>query len=342
MKFEKCYLYFQIDKTVMIIGGNIPKTQGVEIMNLHIDGGICSQPANFANEVNFADGAVAAYINEMVLLCGGDVLLQRCLGYDFDHQTWKYLDFSLLEERIESDGLSWDGRHWMIIGGRSASNLPSSTSDVFNSTENNFASGPIWPVNFWGHCAVVINKTSGFIVGGKNTDAFIRSAYVMTLETGYWLWVGNLNHDRIGHVCGVLKHGSFDEIVVAGGMDQLAIEVFSFLVNKWRVLKTELPHQFNKAVAISYENSFVIIGGEHFGSCPIKPSECHSSKYIYSFNVENYDLEIRHSTMQTNRGNHLVVSLPKTEMCSKICSNCAGMGICIVSLYNLNLNIFVI
>ena len=84
---------------------------------------------------------------------------------------------------------------------------------------------------------------------------------------------------------------------------------------KWRVLNAYLPHRMNSAFAIAYGNSFVIIGGDHFGTCPIKPSECHSSKYIYAFNEESYDLEIRSSTMQTNRGNHLVVSLPRNGMC---------------------------
>ena len=313
-----------LDEIIMVIGGNSLQAPAVEILNLQYDDGICSQPANFDSEINFADGAVAAYINDMVLLCGGQILLDKCLGYDFDQQTWNQLYFSLLEERIEGAGLVWDYNNWMIIGGKSESGIATSTTEKYNNTENEFVIGPLWPIALWGHCTVVINATAGFIVGGKNSEMFVRSSYVMIWQTGYWLWVGSLNYDRIGHTCGVIKHESFNEIVIAGGIDQFTIEVFSLTKMKWRVLKTVLPHRMNSASAISYGNSFVIIGGGHFGTCPIKASECHSSKYIYTFNKESYDLEIRSSTMRTNRGNHLVVSLPRNDMCSKFCSGCQG------------------
>ena len=321
---QKSSNLLNLDKIIMVIGGNSPQTPAVEILNLHIDDGVCSQPANFDIEINFADGAVAAYANDMVLLCGGEILLQRCIGYDFDQQTWNYLYSSLLEERIEAAGLAWDYNKWMIIGGKSESGIATSTTEKYNNVGNKFVIGPLWPIALWGHCAVVINDTAGFIVGGKNDDMFVRSSYVMILQTGYWLWVGNLNYDRNGHTCGVIKHQSFNEIVIAGGLDQFEIEVFSLATMKWRVLNAYLPHRMNSASAIGYGNSFVITGGGHFGSCPLRPSECHSSKYIYTFDKESYDLRIMSSTMKTQRGNHLVVSLPRNDMCSKKCSGCLG------------------
>ena len=308
----------------MVIGGNPPQTNNTEILNLHVNGGICSQPANFEGDRKFADGAVTAYANDMVLLCGGAFLLHKCLGYDFDEQTWSQMDFTLREERIEANGLAWENQNWMIIGGKSESGLATSTSDIFNNAENEFSKGPLWPLTFWGHCAVVINETAGFVAGGKNNEMFVRSSYVMTLETGYWNWIGALNYDRVGHVCGVLRHDSFSEIIAAGGMDQLSMEVYSFSTRTWSILNAKLPHELNRAAAITYGDSFAILGGQHIGTCPIKPSECHSSKYIYIFDKTEYILKIRSNTMETYRGNHQIVSIPKQEMCSRKCSDCPG------------------
>ena len=308
----------------MVIGGNPPQTNNTEILNLHVDGGICSQPANFQGDRKFADGAVTAYANNMVLLCGGEFLLHRCLGYNFDKQAWQQMDFTLREARIEANGLAWANQYWTIIGGKSETGLASSTSDSFNDIEKEFTKGPLWPLTFWGHCAVVINETTGFVAGGKNNEMFVRSSYVMTLETGYWNWIGALNYDRVGHVCGILRHYSFNEIIIVGGMDQLAIEVYSFSTKNWRVLDAKLPHEINRAAAIAYENSFAILGGQHIGICPIKRSECHSSKYIYIFDKTHYGLKIRSNTMETYRGNHQIVSIPKQQMCSKKCLGCPG------------------
>ena len=91
-----------------------------------------------------------------------------------------------------------------------------------------------------------------------------------------------------------------------------------------------MTYTIHRAASSRYGSSFVVVGGEHLGSCPFKLSECVASKYIYFFehnNKTSSSWKIRDHSMDSFRKGHLVVTMPdetSKRMCSKKCQNCTG------------------
>ena len=159
----------------------------------------------------------------------------------------------------------------------------------------------------------------------------MRSAYILAFADGYWTWVGNMNFDRSGHVCGMTAadpEGKEEDtlVITAGGKGVLEVELFSLREGVWR-MGPMLPHKLDRAKGYQMGRDLLIIGGFHLGVCPVHFTECFSSKYIYEFTMTEW--KRRNHTMALSRGQHSVIGIPKTitkHVCSKLCFKCPGTG----------------
>ena len=128
-----------------------------------------------------------------------------------------------------------------------------------------------------------------------------------------------------GHVCGKSISGNENIIIIAGGRNVLEIELLSLSSRKW-IDGPMLPHELDRAASLQIGESFLVIGGLHLGDCPIKLTECFSSKYIYSLNNFTEWRRVQ-TTMSISRGQHVVIPIPRTiiqSACSKLCPTCPG------------------
>ena len=180
----------------MALGGNPELKSNVEFLDVAAEIGICTKPADFPNGKDLGMGAVGAFVNGMPIVCGGTEGGRECHGYKFDSQSWLKLPFLMLVEREGAAGIKMKNESWIVIGGRSKIKEAFATSEVL--INNDFSTGPLWPLHFWGHCSLSINDTHGFIAGGENERNFIRSSFVLEYKTGFWDWIADSNFDRSG------------------------------------------------------------------------------------------------------------------------------------------------
>ena len=306
----------------MALGGNPDLKSDVELLDVSPEGGICTKPADFSDGKDLGLSAVGAFIDGMPTVCGGIEGGRECHGYGFDIQSWLKLPFLMLIEREEAAGIMIKNGSWIIICGRTKTGEALSTSEIL--VNQAFHIGPLWPLHFWGHCSLSINDTHGFIAGGRNELNFIRTTFELEYKSGIWHWVADINFERSGHVCGKLESTS-ELIVVAGGRNLLEVEILSLSTRKW-IKGPMLPHEMDKAASLQFEDDFFIVGGLHLGDCPIKLTECFSSKYVYRLDnfTEWKRIDI---SMDISRGQHVVIAIPDENIgtaCSKLCPTCPG------------------
>ena len=293
----------------MAMGGNSELKSSVEIFDVSPEGGTCTKPADFPDGRDLGKGSVGSFFNEMPTVCGGLEGGRECHGYDFGRQTWTKLPFLMLKYREKAAGVVVRNDSWIIFGGRLPSGSALSDSEVLK--EGKFHPSSLWPIEFWGHCIVGFNETHSFVAGGRNENAFIRSSYMFLAARSYWTWVANMRYERSGHVCGITKSGISGrrEIVVAGGREILESEIFSFVSNEWRD-GHPLPHEMDMAQGVQTgESNFLIIGGSHFGRCPVQTTECFASRYVYEFGNER-GWKLRNYSMEVSRSQFVAVTMP--------------------------------
>ena len=310
----------------MALGGNSDLKSDVELIDVSSEGGICTKPGDFPDGKDYGLGAVGAFIDGMPTVCGGLEGGRECHGYNFDHQFWIKFSYLMIEEREEAAGIAMKNGSWLIIGGRTKTREALANSEIL--VNQIFHSGALWPLHFWGHCSFSINDTHGFIAGGRNADNFIKTSFILKLETSFWNWIADSNFERSGHACGMLEYMSETLIVMAGGRDVLDVELLSLSASSKREWThgPMLPHEMDNAASLQIDKDFIILGGLHLGECPIKVTECLSSKYIYR--LENLtDWKKIQTSMVISRGQHVAIAIPREALgsaCSKICPTCPG------------------
>ena len=319
------------DFIIMALGGNSDLASDVEMVDASSEGGICTKPADFPGHKDLAKGAVGAFINKMPTVCGGTEGGRECHGYNFHSQSWLRLPFLMLVERVEAAGITIANGSWIIIAGRTLAGEALATSELL--VGDTFNAGPLWPLHFWGHCSVAVNGTHGFIAGGRNEKGFLRASFELEFEARFWNYVVDINYERSGHVCGKVGSANEDVIVVAGGTKLLEVEMVLLSSRKLRI-GPMLPHEIDRAATFQTESNFLLIGGLHLGDCPIKLTECFSSKYMYK--LDNFTRWNRiQTTMDISRGQHVVIAIPRVEVglaCSRMCPECPGMTGCVFTI----------
>ena len=308
----------------MAFGGNPELKTNVELIYISSKGGICTKPAGFPDGKDLAVGAVGAYINKIPTICGGINGGRECHGYKFELQTWIKLPLLMRQGRQEAAGIQLVNGSWIIFGGKLQSGEVLGDTEVLKDYEFQF--GQVWPVPVWGHCSININVTHALIAGGENSNGYVSQGYSFEFENAYWKWIVDIIYKRSGHICGKIESDNDVKIIIAGGKNVLDVEVISLYSEKITV-GPPLPHEMYMAAYVQLHKTFIITGGSHMGDCPVKNTECISSKYIYKFENLNEWRKILQE-MRIPRFDHIVMTIPKEDIgtaCSKLCSECSGI-----------------
>ena len=235
----------------MVLGGDPEDRTGSEMVKLINQGHHnCSKPGDFPDGKDLGRDAVGALIDGTPTVCGGIDGGRDCHGYSFETGTWNMAGFSMSQARAEAAGMmTTASSSWMIIGGRTPEGTGLSDSEILENGQ--FTAGPLWPIRFWGHCAIPLNGSHGFVAGGRNSEFNTRSTYTIEFATGYWIFIGRMGFDRSGHVCGAVAAHSRRgvEVVAAGGRQLLQTEIYSMDTFTWRD-GPSLPYEMDRAAAV--------------------------------------------------------------------------------------------
>lgn len=311
--------------TIMILGGYQVHYTDIELLDFSgtSSSAICSKPANFPEE--YTTGAIGAYLDGKLLLCGGKEARKICTEYNFTTQSWSRASISLSTERIQAQGVVLQNNSWIIIGGINYGGTILATSEIL--IDELFVPSLIWPEAVYGHCISQFNKSHMFIAGGQSeNDKLLGSSYFLNTDTNYWFSTEQtMKYPRKYHVCGFAKDSNSEwHAVVAGGLGNLYVEVLSLYTLKWK-LGPMLPFEMDKASGVQIIDSFMIIGGEHIGYCS-KLHLCYSSNSIYKLNLKHDLWEVQGQEMVLPRSNHISIMLPsKLNICQPVCGNCQGI-----------------
>ena len=214
---------------------------------------------------------------------------------------------------------------WFVIGGMDYSGAILASTEIL--AKNQFVPSLIWPEAVLGHCMAQFNSSHVFIAGGEGEDSkLLDTSYFLNVDIDYWYSPEEaLKHPRKGHVCGFAKDASHEwNAVVAGGFENLIVEVLSFSAMRWK-LGPRLPFEMTSASSVQIVDSMHIIGGEHIGYCS-KAHLCYSSDTVFKLELE-LDLWNRLvHTMDLPRSKFVSITLPSNlGLCQKVCENCTGV-----------------
>ena len=267
----------------------------------------CQKPPIFPIENSIALYGILS--GEVPLLCGFSEKETGCFKFKSVENNWVNIHFSLLENRSHASSIKYGNGSWIISGGQKYhGRVPVllDTSEILRDSE--FAFGPNLPMPLSGHCSLKIKEDQIFITGGYGEphlkDSFIMNINYNTLDNLPFMKFG-----RFGHACGrTMTLFSEIEIVIAGGLYQNIIEIYSFVHSKWFTLPNIEDHPIFKSAIVQGETTFVITGGVEL--------EPHCATInCRQDTIKLYDIYFKallknEKKLSQGRGNHLATALP--------------------------------
>ena len=305
----------------MVLGGNQIYRTDIEILDIS-KRSICTIPSDFPHE--HSKGAIGTFYRGNNVLCGGELAGRICHQYSFLDHEWIKSPFALTTERSIAAGVMLNNESWVVLGGNDFNGDPQPTVEVM--TDELFKEGFLWPEAVSGHCMKYVNASHLFVAGGEGNFGLLATSYFLNVYSSIFYQVEKpMTHARSGHVCGVVNFPNGDEvIVVAGGFENLEVELLSTTSLRWK-LGPRLPHELNWAASTMSGDRMVILGGEHIGYCS-KPHLCISSNSIFTLLPEENRWKMQHQTLSLPRSKHIIIELTESiKMCQKYCSTCSGM-----------------
>ena len=305
----------------MILGGNQAFRTDVEMVAFSKGLSVCTKPASMPDQ--YSKGSVGAYINGKVVLCGGLNAGKQCHEYIIQSQMWVRSAYHLHDERIESAGSLLHNGSWLLIGGKGVDKEPISTTEML---ENGlFMPNMLWPEFVSLHCCAYLNSSHIFISGGEGPGRkLLDTSYFLNVELSYWKSVEErMTHKRSGHACGFTIEGDDIYAIVAGGFENLAVELLNLSKMRWRV-GPSLMFEMNHVAGFQFGLRFLLIGGEHIGYCS-KPYLCYSSDAIFELDIGNFLWKSQSQSLMLPRSKHIVIPLPDDlELCQETSSTHKG------------------
>ena len=308
----------------MVLGGNQEYRTDAEIINLSTVTTTCTKPSDIPER--HSKGAVGAYIDKKIMLCGGWLARKECSEYEFRSQYWRDAPFSLHVERSEAAGANLQNGSWLIIGGKGLDKVPMFTTEVLEA--GMFVPKVVFPEAISGHCIEKLNSSFILIAGGEGKEeALLDSVYIMNLDTYFWVSAEDrLLFKRRGHICATVESTNGKTIVIAGGFNLLETELLDLKSLKIKI-GPSLPFMMDWAAKVQLGNSFAIVGGEHIGFCS-KTYLCHSSDAILEVDIANGVWVMLNQTLRMPRSKHILLPIPIQhnihELCQKQCPKCKG------------------
>ena len=277
----------------------------------------CSKPLDIPIENSLS--MYGAIIGGQPLICGSSGLANDCYTYQIKHSKWQHKNYTLAEERIHAASAMFGDGMWIIMGGQTFvgdNPILLDTSEVFHNL-NTFTSGPTLPIPLSSHCAVELGKFQLFIAGGYG-DEHLKDTFVLNLDKfPSWSWnnLTSMRYGRFGHTCGkVITFFGDTEVIVAGGLYQDIIEIYSVARSMWFKGPLIENRKIFKAAAIQGELTFVVTGGvELEPDCTT--SNCRLNE-INVYDIIDNSLKYINQTLRKRRGNHISILLQSDLDCS--------------------------
>ena len=106
----------------------------------------------------------------------------------------------------------------------------------------------------------MLGKLANFYIALKLTHIYNSSSH----SSSAWSSLDDMIDDRYDHTCGVVENGEKGKevIVVGGGEYSQKVLIYNVDLFQWRPAGSDLPAALDNAVAVHYEGSFILVGGQ--------------------------------------------------------------------------------
>jgi len=247
-------------------GGSISSVEIVDLTGNHPG---CFPTADFPIDIF---GAVGAYVEGRVLVCGGDSGFdyeQRCWSYDSVNDDWdEEVDISLTRGRRYAAASLTAPDEWIITGGEDTSWIYS--FELYR--DGHFETGVIPnDEGISGHCLVRISPTELLLIGGASRTAYLADVWHYNFQTDIWTAREPMPTSRCLLSCGVVRRKNDatglveTEVVAVGGYTSSYIyskvEIYSVANDEWRESPTNFPVFVSNAEVIQFGETFMVVGG---------------------------------------------------------------------------------
>ena len=178
-------------------GRYVKKTEVISINGNHTP--------SIGNFPKLLDSAVAVFINDLILVCGGYPFTNECYSISKGETTFKYFA-SMQEKRARARGTVIDGKFW-ITGGCNESTVFDSTEFVTPQNLSKPIEKIILPSSLWSHAIINLNETTSLLIGGKaeaGLDIWKMTYYYNHIKK-IWSVGPRLIYSRRGHTAGTIK-----------------------------------------------------------------------------------------------------------------------------------------
>ena len=254
-----------------------------------------------------------------IRLCGGcnkEEDSSDC--YRLTGTEWRETDESLQQARSLAACVQLENDNFWITGGNSTNHYGvSQSSEVFNSTTNNFETDVDLLQATAGHCMVKINRTHTYMAGSEYGPKY--TAYIVNHENTPFNITelpGGMKN-RWGCACGVIKQTpqypeERDILFVAGGghMDVAAsTELYLPQQNTW-IDGPPIPTVLRYGGFVNVDGATIMITGEY--SAPGRP-EYYGVMMI--FNHESWEIEMLPGKLKNPRAYFSTVPIYDDGIC---------------------------
>jgi len=248
-----CYLYRSCEggadeQTIgMVIGGRHPGfyfLDEAETSDLVKGGAVC--PKHVESNVTSIGrgGAVAEFVEDSVLLCGGrdkqNRVLGNCMAYNPMSNHWDSHS-ELIDMREEASSVTVSGQMY-IMGGLVNGEMVRTSEKLSGDT---WTAGPSLPEGRSRFCAVTLDDSSIAILGGEvpTSDGIAISAEMKTynIDNGDWTSQPDMLVRRKDHACALVKIDEEIGLLVSGGVDGEdnlldSVEFYNLETQEWQEL----------------------------------------------------------------------------------------------------------
>ena len=256
----------------MVAGGDSDdeRTNIVEIINLEDPTSTCTDLSSYP--LHFVGAVSTVGPNENPIICGGNTLASSTKNcYIHEGTMWNSFP-SMNEGRSFAAALPSpypNKTHLLLVTGGLDDSGFSNTGEVLTEDGWQYMS-KLLPVTFNSHCAVLVNATTAFLIGGyqSNKDA-AANTYFFNSENENWIEGPQLLTVRGDHSCARIKtdgKSSQYSVIVAGGSNSnegtlSSVELLELGSSEW-VAGPELPEKILGSSMVEYSDGGVFyIGG---------------------------------------------------------------------------------
>ena len=166
-------------------------------------------------------GTVGLVVEDKIVLCGGVFYtsldwFSECFALVTEDDTGllKWEEFPAMErKRGWGSSIKLKDGSWMVLMGEGSYGEMTHTSEIFNISTQSWNSGPEFPISQSGHCAVTLNDSYVFLIGGFGQDedaCFLFNLEDETFQEAPCLQSGG----RMHHSCFKTSEG---QVAVVGG-----------------------------------------------------------------------------------------------------------------------------